>query len=537
MIITDFNIDNSSVTTVKAKVELYNGSTLVKTCTCSDVLQDFTVDRAGESKFFGFGICHKATVNLIDIDRELTITKENTIKIALGDGTNFIYPYPTLFIDEVERDEDTNTITLTAYDALYRATAHTWEELELETPYDIYEVIGACSEVLGSYVIKLENIIDGDPSLDTVYSTGANFEGTENLRTVLNAIAEVTQTIYYFNHEDRLVFKRLDKAGEPVARITKEDYFKLKSGANTALTSLWHTTELGDNLSTPDTPAEGATQYIRDNPFWELREDTAALLEAAFAVVDGLTINQFTCEAWLGNYLLEIGDKIEFEAEDGGAIVTYLLDDSISFDGFLEEATQWSYSESEGESYSNPTSLGDVINQTYAFVDKANKEITQAITESKENKNSIVSIKADIESINNTVSETEKLTQEQIKKLGDNYTTLTHEVSTKMTKEDFNIEISKTLNLDKDGNIQEVKTSTGYTFGADGLNIKSSESDINTTITNNGMTVKQGSEEVLKANAKGVQAKNLEATTYLIIANNSRLEEWNGRAACFWIAD
>lgn len=51
------------------------------------------------------------------------------------------------------------------------------------------------------------------------------------------------------------------------------------------------------------------------------------------------------------------------------------------------------------------------------------------------------------------------------------------------------------------------------------------------------MTVKRNEEEVLKANNNGVDAVNLHATTYLIIGNNSRFEDYdNGsRTGCFWI--
>ena len=55
---------NPSTDKINAKVELYNGSTLVATCTCNDRLQDFKVERIGQgSKFFGFGIVHKININ------------------------------------------------------------------------------------------------------------------------------------------------------------------------------------------------------------------------------------------------------------------------------------------------------------------------------------------------------------------------------------------------------------------------------------------------------------------------------------------
>ena len=84
-------------------------------------------------------------------------------------------------------------------------------------------------------------------------------------------------------------------------------------------------------------------------------------------------------------------------------------------------------------------------------------------------------------------------------------------------------------------------TSTGYTFGSDGLNISNSESDLSTTITNNGLEVTRNDTEhtsVLKADAEGVNALNLTARKYLIIEQHCRFEEYgtnNDRTACFYI--
>ena len=50
---------NSAVRNVKARVELYNGSTLVDTFKHTDRLIDFDIERAGKGSFYGYGICQK----------------------------------------------------------------------------------------------------------------------------------------------------------------------------------------------------------------------------------------------------------------------------------------------------------------------------------------------------------------------------------------------------------------------------------------------------------------------------------------------
>ena len=59
---------------------------------------------------------------------------------------------------------------------------------------------------------------------------------------------------------------------------------------------------------------------------------------------------------------------------------------------------------------------------------------------------------------------------------------------------------------------------------------------MSTVVSENGMTISRANKEVLVANNEGVKAEDLHATTYLIIGNNSRLEDWqDNRTACFWI--
>ena len=59
-----------------------------------------------------------------------------------------------------------------------------------------------------------------------------------------------------------------------------------------------------------------------------------------------------------------------------------------------------------------------------------------------------------------------------------------------------------------------------------------------TQITEDGMTVFRDNTAILIANNVGVDAVNLHATTYLIIGNNSRFEDYGeNRTGCFWIGN
>lgn len=592
--------ESSSISALRAMVGLYDGSTLLKTCTCGDYLQDFSLYREGDTgKFFGFGVSHKLLITFIDIDRTLAIYKGNNIKIDLGNGEIFDRPFPTLYITEVEREEKSNNITCTAVDIIQAANGILATDLELVAPYTLRDVATRAAALLGLEVTGM------DDTFDLSFAEGGNFLGDETLRDILNAIAEATQTIYYINNENKLTFKRLDRYGEPVFTITKDDYYELTTQTARTLSKICHTTELGDNLYSGDDT--GITQYVRDNPFWTNRLDIGTLIDNALARTAGTTITQLECE-WAGNYLIEIGDKIAVVTEDNNTVNTYLFDDVIDYVGYIDQITSWEFTQDEATTAANPTSIGEKINQTFARVDKVNKEITlmaQEVTDTKSEvaelklttdnitlrvekiENSEIEIDVDLENdanfialkervgalevsdteIKASVSEIETITNDntdeiasvkqnistlQVESAGisasvkslenktdssldalDNtITNLSKEVNLKVDADAVNISINKAL----EEGVDKVKTSSkNYTFDDTGLNISSSDTAINTTVTEDGMRIYKYNQEVLTANNQGVTATDLHARTYLIIGENSRLEDRGSRTACFWI--
>lgn len=525
---------------IQAKAELYNGSALIDAFYYTDDLKSFDVERVGEEKFFGFGFCQKANIKVLDVTREKDITTANSFKIYLGAEGDYFSPYPTFTVTEVHRDENTNQLSITAYDLINEANKHTVSELtftstledettETTNSYTIKEFTEKCATLIGASALSIINV--GDTVFDTVYNGGANFDGTETIREALTAVAEATQTIFYINKDDALVFKRLDVSGDAVMTIDKSKYIELESKTNRRLSSICHATELGDNVSAAMTET-GTTQYVRNNPFWDMREDIATLVENALAAVGGLTINQFDCN-WRGNYLLEIGDKFHITTKDDNTVTSYLLDDVTSYDGTFSQETRWSYTDSE-ETASNATTLGDALKQTYARVDKANKQIDLVASEASGNSDKIAALEISTESINASVQSLEKGNGEAFDSINGEIEELTKKVNASISSEEVKLEIQTQLS----NGVSKVETNTGFTFDDEGLTVEKSGSEMKTQITEDGMTVYKNNEAVLTANNVGVNAVNLHATTYLIIGTNSRFEDYgDSRTGCFWIGN
>lgn len=505
---------NAPSRTFRARVELLDGSTILDTFDFKGALREFNISKAGDNnKFFGYGICQKLEMKLLDKDRLITsIEKGLGLEVVVGVGCEYLYPYPIFYVDEVTRDENTNELTVIAYDSLNEATKHKVSELSIhKKDYDIRAFIAACAELLGIPFKK--DGVGNFENLDSIYDGGANFDGTETIRDALNAVAEATQTIYYINHNWELTFKRLDIAGEPVLTIDKSKYFTLSRKTPKYLGKLVSTTELEDDLFV-DTmyAANGSTQYIRSNPFWETNTNVMNLMTAAKESVDGLVINQFDC-SWRGNFLLEIGDKIAMITKDNETFTSYLLNDTITYNGGLKEQTNWTYNESAADE-NKPATISETIRTTYTKIDRANKKIELVASQTSQ-----MAIEAD------------KITA-SVSKMDEDLKKMTSKVEASVTAEDVNIQINQYVAA---GGINTIKTSTGFKFDEEGLTVSKSGQQMTTTISEDGMAVKRQGEEMLVADHIGVTATNLHARTYLIIGLHSHFQDYGtDRTGCFW---
>lgn len=475
-------------------------------------LQSITVDRAGANKFFGFGICQKANIKIRDVERKYKVNTSSLFDIYFDNKLVL----PRFTTTETHRDENTNALSITAYDAIYQADNHTVSEVGLES-YTISEFARRCGSLLGVGVVY--------PSINEFaleYPEGGNYSGTETIREALNHIAEATQTFYFINSNNLLEFRRLDRYGDPVLTIGKDKYFTLEASEPKVLTAICSATDLGDNLIS----GEGLTQYVWNNPLWDNREDRATLVENALTAMKDTTIIPYKCK-WRGNYLLEPGDKIGIVGKDDSTIQTYLINDKLTYNGGMKQESDWEY-QTEEKQHSNPTSLGEMLKLTQAKVDKANQTISLIVSDTNTNTANIAELTLATSGITATVEGIQTTTDN----LAEGIATLSSQVSMAMTDEQVAIKIQSELS----NGVDKVKTKEkNYTFDDTGLSISSSENNITTTITEDGMTIKKNEDDVLVANNEGVQAIDLHATTYLIIGKNSRFEDMGARSACFWI--
>lgn len=502
----------------------------------NDNLIDIKITRQGDNKFFGYGVSQKLEFKRrgrMELNEEL-----NAFKAFFGDGTEegWVSSCPYFYYDNTTYDEIADESTITAYDGIYLASKHLVKEIE-DFDINIWEtnaILNRLTKFLRcNSEVKFIGFTDEELINIRMSVHNGNFEGSETIREVLDALAEYEQAIYFINTNNDLVFKRVSKTEDSVTIVEASDYFTLTNDGNKTLNSICSTTSLGDNIiATYDENTTGETQYIRDNGYLSNPNWVAEVLNKAIAAVGGLTISQFKCK-WRGNYLLEVGDWIEIYSKNYQTFINaMIINDVITYNGGFIEETEWNFADSENENAASST-IGDAIKETYAKVDKVNKQIELVASEVSSNSEKLATLTVNTDNVIASVTNLEKKATERIDALDEAYLEISEKVAATITSENLTIEVQKQI---EDKGVNKITTATGFTFNENGLLIEKLDKEMTTLITEDGMTVYKSGNAMLSANHTGVDAVNLRATTYLIIGTTSRLENYGyDRTGCFWI--
>lgn len=507
---------------VTGGVKVYDGSTVTDTLLPGGKLASFTIENSvPKGKFFGFAVSQKLTIELIE---QRSMEKGTKLQPYLSIKDAEDYPaLPYFYVDSVEIDSVNNKTKITAYDAIYFASKRQISEVSIEYPISLFGYATTVVEALDC-VCSAAMPVNPDLTQATV-----NLDGTETLQEILAAIAEVSGTICLCSSANTIEFKQLSKT--PQDTILPATYFNFTSQEPIKLTKIASVTQLGDNYVSGE--EEGFTQTIWDNPFLELREDIASIVD---------NIQQALCPSYMMPYTLESRGNPYYEIGDCVTIHTpltehkiYWFNETLIYNGGLRSKTSWETAEDEKPD-ANPTNLGEALKNTYAKVDKVNNEVNIVSGTSSENAAAIAALRLNTESISASVSSLREATEGGLNTIHDDIVELSNKVEATMTPEAVDLKIQSAIS----NGIDSVTTSTGFTFNQDGLTVSKTGSEMTTRIDEDGMSVYRDNTEVLTADNQGVIAYNLHAKNFLIMGEYSRFEDYtntNGeaRTGCFWI--
>lgn len=506
---------------IRGGVKIYDetGATVSQELLPTGNLVSFTIDKtAPNGKFFGFAVTQKLQIEVLG-------------KLPLAKGTK-LAPYihtketeppvlPFFYVDEAAVNEVKNTTSITAYDIIDKSRSIEWVE-----PADwVYPV------TTNDYAIEIARLmgatinpdgIEGD--LSTEVPERPQFPDGMTLSALLVYLAEVTGTVVYCDKEDNMRF-RVCMGKEPLDSLVSTEYFDLTTKDTITLTQIIAATELEDNVHVGE---EGHAQVIRENPFLV----HIARLEHLQKFV---TLGYIPCSLtpfnliWRGNPWYEFGDTITVTTRTGEVKQALIFNETLQYSGGLRSTCKWEDSIGEGI-HSNK--IGEVVHKTFAKVDKANKRIDLMAADVEQSLGAISRLEMETDRISASVTVMEDATYNAIE-------SVVKKVNATMTEDQIKLLIA----TERDAGATKVVTDTGFTFNDEGLTVSKSGSEMTTIVSEDGMTVYRNNEEVLVADNVGVNAQNLRATTYLIIGQHSRFQDYDDpgenkyRTGCFWIGD
>ena len=477
----------------------YEGSLLGTVMKCLDIELD-TELLDNPTAIAGIAVVGEAVAGVVEATDQNTIRNARFGVKAPGDADYSYVDYGTYVIKEITKDEEQQSISLECYDLMLLSMIPYDLALDYSVGVTVKDFLDAICDRLG-WKKGYTTFHNSDVLIDE-----EKYDISDTFRDVLDDIAEVAGGMIGFVGDELRVIYPTDSGDV----IDEENLKTLKIGKkygpiNSVVLSR---TPQEDNIYNQDADsitAHGLTEIrIENNQIIDThREDfIAGICEALF----GLSFELYELESFGIGYL-NFGDFFAIKTADGVEHKALMLCDDLQITQGVSETSKLEEPAVTKTDYSAASETDKTLRKTILRVDKQDNQITAL------------------------VSKTETLSGD----MADVKTSVTKMSEIIMDEESVNIKISEAIE-----GIDAVKTSTGYTFDKDGLNIHKDGEEMHNTLDNKGMYVRRDTEDVLVADSDGVNAINLTARKYLIIGSNARFEDYsNGtdsnRTACFFI--
>ena len=473
----------------------YEGSLLKTVMKCLDIELDGDL-LDNPSAIAGIAIAGEAVAGVVKATDRNTIKRPKFGVKAPGDSDYSYIQYGSYIVKESTKDEEKRSITLECYDLMLLSMIPYDLIIDYSAGVTVKDLLDAICDRLGwakgySAFYNSGVLVDGE-----------KYTSSDTFRDVLDDIAEVAGGMIGFVGDELKVIYPADNG----QTIDEENLKSLKIGKkygpiNSVVLSR---TPQEDNIYKQDTDSiteHGLTEIrIENNQIIDShREDFMdGICEALF----GLTFELYELESFGIGYL-GFGELFTLQTADGADHKALMLCDDLEITQGVSENSRLEAPVATETDYKAASPTDKLLNKTILKVDKQAQEITALVSKTE-----------------NIGSSVDGLA-----------TQITHLTEVMIDSDSVDIKISQAVE-----GIDSVTTSTGYTFDQDGLRINKSGEEMENLLDNTGMYVNRGGDNILTANNEGVDAINLRSRQFLIIGDNSRIENYgSGRTACFFI--
>lgn len=423
------------------------------------------------------GAILKSVMKQLDIDSNVEIpvgtilTYEFGLKV--GNGYEYIN-FGNYVVKSTEKKEDTRSWQITCYDKMLYAMKD-YENSGITFPITIRNYISAiCNKIGLVFANSSDTFANYDKEIPNELYLDENARSIGyTFRTVFDELAEVTASTICINEDDELELRYINNTNDTIDEEYLKDInvnFGEKFGAvNTIILSRGGdgdkiSQSIPTNLPDEDKIAIQITdnQIMNDNNRADFIPDILNELYGLEYYINDFTSTGICYYDLCDKYNVTIGNNtypcIMFNDE---VDITQGLVEHIYTDMQEENETEYKYTRSD------------------------DRGITQANIIAKKNEASIVELTSKYDGVNGRLNT----------------------VETKQTDTERTIDIIS-KNIDEDGNVTEVTTTTGFTFNAEGMSIQKDNFEILQTPT--GAFYKDGGNIVGQYTKDGSKQKDLE---------------------------
>ena len=408
--------------------------------------------------------------------------------------------FGTYIIKAQKYDDDANTLNLECYDLMLQSMIPYDLTLDYENGVTVKDLLDAVCDRFG-WTKGYTTFTNSGIAIDE-----EKFDSSYTFRDVLDQIAQVAAGVIAFKGDALCVLYPTDTGEIIDASNLRTLTIGEKYGpVNSVVIAR---TPQEDNIYAYDEESvaeNGLTEVkIENNQIMDShRED---FIDAILARVNGLEFWLYDMQSFGIGYL-DLCDTFILETMDGKQHKTIMLSDELQISQSLAENASLEAPAATETDYKAASTTDKVLNKTILKVDKQAQEISSLVSKTETVENAVTGLREDVTKMSEIL----------------------------VDEDSINFKISEAI-----GGIDSVKTSTGYTFDKNGLNISKSDSEIHNRLDHTGMYVTRSNDEILVANNNGVTALNLTSRQFLIVGDNSRFENYdNGtdsrRTACFYI--
>lgn len=470
------------------------------------------------------GAILKSVMKQLDIDSNVKIPKGTILRYEFGLKIDDKYEYIDFgeyIVKSVEKSEDTLSYKIVCYDQML-FTMQEYKSLDIEYPTTVRNYIYELCNKIG---LVFANEYDEFANYDKIIQSDLYKDLGYTYRDVFDELAQVTASTICLNNNNDLEIRYITETND----IVDEEYFKdvnvtigEKFGAvNTIVLSRAGNS---DNIYYPNELPENPYEIrISENQIMNF-DDRDTYLPAIYEKLNGLEFytNDFASTGicyydLCDRYSVKIGENIYscvmFNHE---LLITQGLEENIYTE--LPEQTETDYKKAD--------KTDRKINQATLIVDKQNNLI-QGVVQTVEGSASYdltqdTQYQPNKEYYKFDMSEYVLLQEGTDYNVGDDIVENVYEynftegLEERVSRNEFNINsqettiniISTNINTEN-GDVESVKTTTGYTFDKDGLKIKKDVNDYNTLIDNTGTYYKDGDTILSQTTKDGTITKDM----------------------------